>query len=73
MDLTAGQLLSMTRNTVIMSNMGASLQNVSFSDQALTNSIACPEAQYKSMSLSERLLLEIQNTRISPELVLNEA
>ena len=58
MDLTAGQLLSMTRNTVIMSNMGASLQNVSFSDQTLMNSILCPKSQYESMSFGERLVLE---------------
>ena len=56
-----------------MFNMGAYLQNVSFSDQALTNSIPCPESQYESTSFSERLLLEIQNTKISLELVLNEA
>ena len=58
MDLTAGQLLSMTKNAVIMSNMSASLQNVSFSYQGLTNSILCPESQYESMSFGERLVLE---------------
>ena len=44
MYLMAGPLLGMTRNIVIMSNMGTSPQSVSFSDQALTNSIACPES-----------------------------
>ena len=63
----------MTRNTVITSNMSASLQNVSFSDQNLMNSIPCPKSQYKSTSFGERLQLEIQNTRIFLELVLNEA
>ena len=36
-------------------------------------SIACSEFQYKSMSLNERLLLEVQSIGIFSELVLDKA
>ena len=55
-------------STGIMSNVGDTL-NGSFSDHDLMPSIACSEFQYNSMSLNERLLLEIRSIGIFPELV----
>ena len=55
-------------HTGTMSNMDDFL-NGSFSDKDLMPSLTCSEFQYNSMSLNERLLLEIQSIGIFPDLV----
>lgn len=55
-------------NTGTKSNMDDFL-NGSFSDKDLMPSFACSEFQYSSMTLNERLLLEIQSIGIFPDLV----
>ncbi|KAA8534812.1 hypothetical protein F0562_029746 [Nyssa sinensis] len=52
--------------TGIISNLDHS-QNGLLSDQAMVPGIACSEFQYDHMSISERLLLEIQNIGLYPE------
>lgn len=59
-------------STGIMSHVGDTL-NGSFSDHDLMPSIACSEFQYNSMSLNERVLLEIRSIGIFPELVPEKA